>query len=44
MKTTNFGGWLFAAFAMTLSAGVLAQNSVRISEFHYDNGPHLLDT
>ena len=37
MKTTNFGRWLFAAFAMTLSASVLAQNAVRISEIHYDN-------
>jgi len=37
MKTTNFGGWLFAAFAMTLSASALAQNEVRISEIHYNN-------
>jgi len=37
MKITNFGRWLFAAFAMSLSAGVLAQSAVRISEFHYDN-------
>jgi DNA/RNA endonuclease G (NUC1) len=37
MKTTNVGGLLFAMLAMTLSAGVVAQNAVRISEIHYDN-------
>ena len=37
MQITNACRWLFAAFAMTLSASVLAQNAVRISEFHYDN-------
>ena len=37
MQIHNSCRWLFVAVALMFSAGVSAQNAVRISEIHYDN-------